>query len=476
MLLHWLSLDTPCDQDFTSKLMFISYAQNHEDVMLWRALKHIQTGYYIDIGAWHPEEDSTTKAFYDRGWRGINVEPNSAYFKLLEDHRERDTNLQLAIASRSGTRSFTEFPDTGLSTLDHKIARKHEQAGFKAHRRKVSTMSLAQICKIHLPANQDIHFLKVDVEGFEAQVLASNNWKLFRPWILIIEATVPLSQQPSHQEWAELVEGVGYRFAYWDGLNRFYVAQEHENLLDAFSAPPNVFDGYTENRQVKLSERAEHTEANLARTQKKLETIEKELSNEMSRSQMALASLEQQARQIANLEDERLRLTQKENEQQAVITRLEQDLFSVRERTATTQEKTDQLKAEFAEKKSRWKKQEGSLIAEKRILQDKVTALAERVTEEERCHTELTIQLETLKQEVLQLNANLEDQKCQAAVLQATMSSPVMRPAVWLESWLRQVNGRPQRKTLQSNKPPHGVEDPLTQQFLNALLTSQQKG
>jgi hypothetical protein len=31
--------------------MFISYAQNYEDVMLFRALKNINQGFYVDVGA-----------------------------------------------------------------------------------------------------------------------------------------------------------------------------------------------------------------------------------------------------------------------------------------------------------------------------------------------------------------------------------------------------------------------------------------
>jgi len=50
------------------QVTFISYAQNHEDVLLYRALKGVGKGFYIDVGANDPEEDSVTKAFYDRGW------------------------------------------------------------------------------------------------------------------------------------------------------------------------------------------------------------------------------------------------------------------------------------------------------------------------------------------------------------------------------------------------------------------------
>ena len=59
---------------------FVSYAQNFEDVILWRALHDVTPGFYIDIGANSPTIDSVTKAFYERGWRGINVEPPLHFF------------------------------------------------------------------------------------------------------------------------------------------------------------------------------------------------------------------------------------------------------------------------------------------------------------------------------------------------------------------------------------------------------------
>src|SRR5439155_713143 len=54
---------------------FVSYAQNGEDFTLWCALHDVDAGTYIDIGAYDPDIDSVTRAFYDRGWSGINIEP-----------------------------------------------------------------------------------------------------------------------------------------------------------------------------------------------------------------------------------------------------------------------------------------------------------------------------------------------------------------------------------------------------------------
>ena len=38
--------------------------------------------------------------------------------------------------------------------------------------------------------------------------------------------------------------GHQYRFAYADGVNRFYVAQEHGERLSCFQYPPNIYDDY----------------------------------------------------------------------------------------------------------------------------------------------------------------------------------------------------------------------------------------
>lgn len=56
-----------------------SYAQNFEDVILWRVLRHVERGTYIDLGAQDPVADSVSLAFYENGWRGLHVEPVSFY-------------------------------------------------------------------------------------------------------------------------------------------------------------------------------------------------------------------------------------------------------------------------------------------------------------------------------------------------------------------------------------------------------------
>ncbi len=86
--------------------MFISYAQNGEDVLLYRALRHVVRGCYIDVGAADPVIDSVTCAFYERGWRGINIEPSPAAFARLAAARPEDLNLNIAAGETDGEMPF----------------------------------------------------------------------------------------------------------------------------------------------------------------------------------------------------------------------------------------------------------------------------------------------------------------------------------------------------------------------------------
>ena len=224
-------------------MTFVSYAQNFEDVMLWRALKHVPHGFYIDVGAAHPDECSVTRAFYDRGWRGLNIEPSGHYFSRLAGARPLDTNLQLALGTTPGEAILYEVPGTGLSTMDAAIAEQHHRAGWEVQERHVPVRRLADVCGEH--AQGDIHFLKVDVEGAERDVLAGADFELFRPWIVVVEATRPLSQEENHREWESLILGNAYHFVWFDGLNRFFVAGERqETLAPFFRTPPNTFDDF----------------------------------------------------------------------------------------------------------------------------------------------------------------------------------------------------------------------------------------
>ncbi len=194
----------------------ISYAQNFEDVMLWRALHDVQNGFYIDVGANHPVVDSVTKAFYDSGWSGINLEPMAQYHELLVVERPRDVCLQLAAGTHEGEMTFFEIEGTGLSTAFELIAEKHlDNLGYEHRQVTVQVQTLARICEDH--CDGPIHFLKIDVEGGEADVISGMNLQTYRPWIMVIEAVEPMEQTLRSGAWRPEIEAQGYEFCYFDG-------------------------------------------------------------------------------------------------------------------------------------------------------------------------------------------------------------------------------------------------------------------
>ena len=61
---------------------------------------------------------------------------------------------------------------------------------------------------------------------------------------MVIEAVFPETRNETHSQWEELVTARGYKYVYFDGLNRFYLAEEFEYLAGNFLLPPNVFDEF----------------------------------------------------------------------------------------------------------------------------------------------------------------------------------------------------------------------------------------
>jgi FkbM family methyltransferase len=223
-------------------MAFISYAQNFEDVILRRALCDVESGFYVDVGAADPDQHSVTRAFYERGWSGINVEPLDEYFQKLQQARPRDVNLKVALGREAGLRTLHAFAGTGLSTLDPMIGAQHKAAGFQGHEIAVPVLTLGKVLEDCAPPT--VHFLKIDVEGSEKEVLEGMNFDRTRPWIILVEAVKPMSTENSRGPWELLVTSHGYSFAYFDGLNCFYVSDETPGLKERLAVPPNPFDDF----------------------------------------------------------------------------------------------------------------------------------------------------------------------------------------------------------------------------------------
>jgi FkbM family methyltransferase len=176
----------------------ISYAQNFEDVMLYRALKHVETGFFVDLGAYHPEHDSVSMLFSKIGWTGVHVEPQRRFADALRAARPQDKVLELAVGTGTEPMILHEIVGgEGITTGDRALAERHAAAGFTVRETRVEVRTLAGILDKDAP--EDIHWLKIDVEGMEGDVIRSWEGSAKRPWIVLVESTEPLLPTPNYQ-------------------------------------------------------------------------------------------------------------------------------------------------------------------------------------------------------------------------------------------------------------------------------------
>jgi FkbM family methyltransferase len=232
----------------------ISYAQSFEDVLLWRALREVKRGFYVDVGAQDPEADSVTRWFYGEGWSGINIEPHPAFHARLARARQRDTNLACAAGAKRGRATLHVIGRTGLSSLERGIARAAEVRGHR--RTQALRVPVRPLRDILAPfAGRDLHFLKIDAEGSERAVLEGMDFSRDRPWVVLIEATFPNSPEECSHLWRDVIEAARYRDVWFDGLNRWFVAEERAALGPLIALPPNPFDGFRRAREVALEKK-----------------------------------------------------------------------------------------------------------------------------------------------------------------------------------------------------------------------------
>ena len=216
---------------------FISYSQFYEDLILFALFFDIKNGFYIDVGANDPNI-SATKAFYLRGWYGINIEPLPNMFNMLLKYRKKDINLQIGVGEKEGNQTL--YLNGTDSTLNKNYS---NHANSKLN---ISIYTMKYILNKYVPKNEIIQFCKMNIEGCKKNVLLGYDFENHRPKIFCIKSTKPGTGISNHEEWEYLLLENNFSFAFQYKINRFYIDNRIKGLRERFILSENSIKYYSE--------------------------------------------------------------------------------------------------------------------------------------------------------------------------------------------------------------------------------------
>lgn len=188
-----------------------TYAQVGEDIVTNFLVGDKPNGFYVDVGAHHPQRFSNTYFFYRRGWRGINIDALPGSMEPFRALRPRDINLEMGVAGTRGELTYHSFDEPAVNGFSPEISAVREGRFRLLSKTPVPTYPLAEVLDAHLPPGQAIDFLSVDVEGLDIEVLASNNWDKYRPRVVLAEELAVGSLEELHASpLTKLMASYGY--------------------------------------------------------------------------------------------------------------------------------------------------------------------------------------------------------------------------------------------------------------------------
>lgn len=176
-----------------------SYSQDGEDVVLAsffeKELNNDYKGFYLDIGAHHPLRFSNTQLYYERGWRGINIDATPESMNEFRKIRPLDINLEVGISDKKGEMFYHLFEESALNCFDEEMAKERISEGWPLKDKIcIKTYPINDILNEYLPQNIQIDFIDIDVEGFEFQILSQFDFEKYAPKYFLTEALENVEQ------------------------------------------------------------------------------------------------------------------------------------------------------------------------------------------------------------------------------------------------------------------------------------------
>ena len=195
----------------------LSFAQEGEDLVLARILETLGVtrrshGFFVDIGAHHPTRYSNTYYFYRRGWRGINVDTMPGTKKLFQRVRPRDTTVECGVGARAGMMTYFLFNEPALNTFSEQEATRKNHGPYRiVGTLQMPMVPLKKILDEYVPPGVSIDFMNIDAEGFDHEIVSSNDWHRYRPSVVLVELLNTSMAKFEEHPTAQILQHWGYR-------------------------------------------------------------------------------------------------------------------------------------------------------------------------------------------------------------------------------------------------------------------------
>ncbi len=187
----------------------LSYSQIGEDKIVYYLFQHlgIQKPTYIDIGAYCPILYSNTFFFYERGSKGVCVEPDPTLYKKIKKTRTRDVVINAGIGIDNIEQAdFYIFQTTGWNTFSKEEAEYRKSKGQPYE--KIIKMPLININDIFAKYfTSQVDLISIDVEGLDFDIIKSLDYNKYAPKVIILE-TIRFGQSEKAEKQQNMIDYV----------------------------------------------------------------------------------------------------------------------------------------------------------------------------------------------------------------------------------------------------------------------------
>jgi FkbM family methyltransferase len=207
---------------FLTKLSSKYHSQFAEDVTLDRLFKKQKSGFFVDVGCYHPIKFNNTYKLYKRGWRGVNIDIDSIKILGFKVVRMRDENVCCAISNNPG--ELTLYTN-GIYSLTTSISPEFTSQREGYHERKTHSKKLSEVLDSSRFSGKNIDFLSIDVEGADLEVLKSLDFERYKPQVVAVESHQMTIDEVLNDEIFLFLSNLGYKMIGWNGLTLIFCSK-----------------------------------------------------------------------------------------------------------------------------------------------------------------------------------------------------------------------------------------------------------